>query len=57
MLYLHNFDSHFKKRLQWVTGALSPGVKRPGHLLLLKRSRIMELYFHSPIRLHDVLLN
>jgi hypothetical protein len=39
--------------IQWVTGALSPGVEWQGvklitHLHLLPRSRMVELYFLSP---------
>jgi hypothetical protein len=42
--------------IQWVPGPLSLVVKRPGHevnlyLHLVPRSRIVELYLHSPIRL------
>jgi hypothetical protein len=42
-------------------GALSPGVKRQGmklttHLHLVPRSRKMELYLHSPICLHGIML-
>jgi hypothetical protein len=49
--------------IQWVPGALSLAVKRPGRdeadysPHLGPRSRIMELYRHSPIRLHGVVLN
>jgi hypothetical protein len=46
--------------IYWVWGPFSPGVKRPGrkaHLHLLSRSRILELYLHSPICLHGIALN
>jgi hypothetical protein len=36
---------------QWVLGALSLGVKCPG------REEDKDLYFHSPIHLHGVVLN
>jgi hypothetical protein len=32
-------------------------VKLTNELSLVQRPRTMELYLHSPIRLHDVLLN
>jgi hypothetical protein len=44
---------------EWVPGTLSPTVKRPGHesdLLLQPRSRMGELYLHSPICLHGMML-
>jgi hypothetical protein len=45
--------------IQWVPGALSPAVKRPGrevnHLKLVPKLRI--LYNHSPVRLDGVVLN
>jgi hypothetical protein len=49
--------------IQWVPGALSLGVKRPGvklttHLHLVPSSKeCVELYLHSPIRLHGVVLS
>jgi hypothetical protein len=46
--------------IQWVPGALSPSVKRPGretHLQLVPRSENVDLHVHSPIRLHVVVLN
>jgi hypothetical protein len=44
------------------TGAFSPGVKRPGREAdhspaCIARSGMMELYIHSPIRLHGIVLN
>jgi hypothetical protein len=47
--------------IQWVPGVLSPGVKRQDvkmttHLQLVPRKRMVELYFHSPIRLHGIVL-
>jgi hypothetical protein len=33
------------------------GVKLATHLHLVPRSRIVELYLHSPICLHDIVLN
>jgi hypothetical protein len=36
--------------IQWVPGALSSGLKRPGQ-------EYVDLYIHSPIRLHGVVLN
>jgi hypothetical protein len=49
--------------IQWVLGTLSPGVKRPG--CEANRSppasadvkKNVDLYIHSPIRLHGVVLN
>jgi hypothetical protein len=48
--------------IQWVTGALSPGVTRRGvklttHSHLLPRARMVELCLRSPIHLHDMVLN
>jgi hypothetical protein len=47
--------------LQWVPGALSPGVKRPGreadHSNLCRGQENVDLYILSPIRLHGVVLN
>jgi hypothetical protein len=49
--------------IQWVSGALSPGVKRPGreddHALPIsaKVEKNVDLYIHSPIRLDGVVLN
>jgi hypothetical protein len=46
---------------QWVPGALSLGVKRPGREVGPPSSaevkEWVELYFHSPIRLHGVVLS
>jgi hypothetical protein len=39
------------------TGGCLPGVKLTTHLHLAPRSRMVELYLHSPIHLHDVVLN
>jgi hypothetical protein len=49
-------------RTQWASGTISPRVKRQGvklvaHLSLVPRSRMVELYFHSLIRLHVLVLN
>jgi hypothetical protein len=50
-----------KPPIQLVQGVLSLGVKRYGrkadHSHLLPRSRKVELYLHSPICLHGVVLN
>jgi len=49
--------------IQWVTGALSLGVKRPGHEAdhsppsSTEVKEWVELYLHSPIRLHRVVLS
>jgi hypothetical protein len=49
--------------IQYVPGALflcgwsDQGVKLLIHLHLVPRSRMVELYLHSPIRLHGVVLN
>jgi hypothetical protein len=49
--------------IQWVPGALSLGVKRPGHEADLSPpssaevKECVELYLHSPIRLHGVVLS
>jgi hypothetical protein len=49
--------------IQWVLGELSMevkwgwGMELTAHLHLVPRSRMAELYFHSPIRLHGVVLN
>jgi hypothetical protein len=40
---------------QWVAGALSLGVKRPGREA--DHSRMVELYLYSTMRLHVVVLN
>jgi hypothetical protein len=47
---------------QRVPGAISQSVKWPGiklttHLYLVPRSRIMELYLHSPLRRYGIVLN
>jgi hypothetical protein len=46
----------------WVSGALllevnSQGMKLITHLHLVPRLRMVELYFHSPICLHGIVLN
>jgi hypothetical protein len=44
--------------VQCIPGTLSPGVKRPGcEVDLLPPSRMMDLYLHSPIRHHGIVLN
>jgi hypothetical protein len=48
--------------IQWVPGALSPGVKRQGREADQTSSKCqgqenVDLYIHSPIRLHGVVLN
>jgi hypothetical protein len=49
--------------IQWVLGVLSLGVKRPGReadhspLSSAEVKECVELYLHSPIRLHGVVLN
>jgi hypothetical protein len=49
--------------IQWVPGALSLGVKRPAREAdhsppsSAKVKECLELYFHSPIRLHGVVLS
>jgi hypothetical protein len=48
--------------VQWVTGTLSSGVKRQRRETdhsphLVPRSRKMELYLHSPMCLHGIVLN
>jgi hypothetical protein len=46
--------------IQWVSGTLSPMVKQPGREAdhsPTSRSRMVELYLHSPIRIHGVVLN
>jgi hypothetical protein len=46
--------------IQWVSGALSLGKNwqrhETDHSHLLPRSRMVELYLHSPIHLHGILL-
>jgi hypothetical protein len=47
--------------VQWVARPISSGVKRPGpeaatHLLV-SRLKMVELYLHSPICLHGIVLN
>jgi hypothetical protein len=42
---------------QWLLGALYLGVKLTGHLHPVLRSRMVELYLHSPIHLHGMVLN
>jgi hypothetical protein len=49
--------------IQWMPGALSLGVKQPGHEAdhsppsSAKVKECMELYLHSPICLHGVVLS
>jgi hypothetical protein len=47
--------------LQWIPGAISPGVNRPGHEAdhshLVQRSGMVELYLHSSMRLHGMVPN
>jgi hypothetical protein len=47
--------------IQWVLGALSPGIKRQrrqaDHPYLVPRSRIVKLYLHSAICVHGTVLN
>jgi hypothetical protein len=49
--------------IQWVAGALSPGVKRPGHEAdyslptSVGGTKNINLYIHSPIHLQGVVLN
>jgi hypothetical protein len=49
--------------IQWVAGALSLGIKRPGREADHSPSsnaevkECVELYFHSPIRFHGVVLS
>jgi hypothetical protein len=38
-------------------GAFPPGVKLTAHLNLVSRSRMVELYVRTPIRLHSAVLN
>jgi len=51
-----------KSAIQWVPGALSLGVKRPGREAdqsspsSAEVKECVELYFHTPIRLHGVVL-
>jgi hypothetical protein len=45
---------HTQPPIQWVQGALSLAVKRPGREA--DHSPGMELYLHSPIRLHGAVL-
>jgi hypothetical protein len=44
-------------RIQWLSGFLPSEAKRQGHLHLVPRLRMMELYLHSPIRLHGIMLD
>jgi hypothetical protein len=48
--------------IQWVPGALSLGIKRPGHgadhnLHLVPRLRMRAANLHSPLRLYSILLS
>jgi hypothetical protein len=48
--------------VQWVPGAVYPGIKRQGVKLttllhLVPMLRMVELYLHSPIHFHGVVLN
>jgi hypothetical protein len=49
--------------IQWVLGALSPGIKRPGHEAdhsspsSAEVKEWLALYFHPPVRLHSVVLS
>jgi hypothetical protein len=47
----------FQPPTQWVLGSVSPGVKLTTHLHLVSRWRTMELYLHSLICLHGIVLN
>jgi hypothetical protein len=62
--YFSVFSTAFRQALrsiqhpiQWVRGEISPGVKVATHLHLVLRSRMVELYLHSPICLHGIVLN
>jgi hypothetical protein len=51
-----------KPLVQWVPAAVSSGldgrgVKLTAHLSIVLRSRIVDLYIHSPIPLHGMMLN
>jgi hypothetical protein len=59
ILYIHSWPAQFP--IQWVQGALSPGVKRPGREAdhsppLVLRSRMRCYISTPPIRLHGVVL-
>jgi hypothetical protein len=41
----------------YIRGLSGRGVKLTAHLHLVSRLRMMELHFHSPVRLHDIVLN
>jgi hypothetical protein len=43
--------------IKWVHGKISTGVKLTTNLQLVPRSRIVELYLHTPIRVHGIMLN
>jgi hypothetical protein len=43
--------------IRWIPGALSLGLKLVTLFHLLPRSRMMELYLHSPTCIHGIVLN
>jgi hypothetical protein len=69
---IHNFETHFLRMsrpvlvptqppIQWVPGAISPGIKRPGREAdhsPLTSAEVKEIWIytstHSPIRLHGI---
>jgi hypothetical protein len=48
-------SSGYRRLFPW--GYSAWGVKLTTHLHLVPRSRMVELYLHSPIRLHGVVIN
>jgi hypothetical protein len=48
-------SNEHRRRFLWRSSGR--GVKLTTHLQLISKSRMVELYLHSPIRLHGVLLN
>jgi hypothetical protein len=63
LLYIVQADSGaHPSSIQWVSWAISleesvRDAKLTTHLLLVPRSRMVELYLHSPIRLHGLVFN
>jgi hypothetical protein len=46
--FVRNVQRSTQSRIQWVPGAVSPGIKLTTHFHLVPRSKMVELYLHSP---------
>jgi hypothetical protein len=61
-IFLYSICRPTQPPIQWVTGFFPPvysgrGVKLTTDLHLVPRSRIVGLYLHSPMYIHDLVLN